>query len=106
VILAQNHIGAANIFPVSQEKSVISGEITVDGRKGRPYAVFWGAVVADGGQRNFKSSAIADTTILNSQFSIGNLKRFPGHLRYPGKYFYSVVSAGGGASVTMMFAMP
>ena len=37
VILAQNHIGAANIFPVSQEKSVISGEITVDGRKGRPY---------------------------------------------------------------------
>jgi hypothetical protein len=37
VILEQNHIGAANIFPALQEKSAIPGGIAADGRKGRPY---------------------------------------------------------------------
>ena len=44
VILEQNHIGGADIFPALQVKSVISGEITADGRKGRPYERNVGAV--------------------------------------------------------------
>ena len=47
VVLEQNHIGVANIFPALQEKSEIPGGISADGRKGRPYEgivrfLWWG----------------------------------------------------------------